>query len=137
MTPDDARLIADLDAAEKRATKAPWLWDDTGFSDRTGVISVAGAMVARTLPTDVGGDVAEVFAIGGDPEPENGALIAAARNALPRLLALVRVQDEALRLAEVQIVDLGKRANLECGTPDFVHALAEVRKALGKGSVTP
>jgi hypothetical protein len=134
MTPSDAKLLADLDAAEKRATKGPWCRVGTYTAGvrsesvrRDGVcVSVCSCWDDPSLKGERG-DTKLV----SSERVENAAFIAAARNALPRLLALIAEQDAALRHAAAALAmacDIAEERGLK---RQFGDALVIVGKALG------
>lgn len=106
MTKTDAKLLADLEAAEARATRGPWEFRPTLSSsgrecEECGAfVDPCGPSIVAPIPpaTEPGCVSLAVANLDGGPSRDaaNGAFIAAARNALPRLLALVKAQDEAL-----------------------------------------
>ena len=104
MTTADAKLIADLGAAEARATKGPWL------VFRSGVGRTEKELNCPTISrVEMFGEhdyetrecVTDFWSSTSARWDADAAFIAAARNALPRLLALVRAQDAALRHAAI------------------------------------
>lgn len=107
MKPEDAKLIADLETLEARATKGPWVSRDRATT--TGVeceecgnyVAHDGPSIVAPIPpaTEPGAISLAIADVDGGSQraPANAEFIVAARNALPRLIALVRAQDDMLR----------------------------------------
>lgn len=88
-TPDDKKLIEELERLAGEATPPPWEWvkrksrPDTIHGKRR-----ASEVSSELSPTHL----LNVYGINGDP---NGPLVVAAVNALPRLLSLAKIGVEA------------------------------------------
>jgi hypothetical protein len=121
LTPDDRALIAEVTAAEMKATKGPWISED--YSARRGnqpAIRVAGydnpkRTVGYSVSTD--GYVFDSSTRFGGQSYDNAALIALSRNAVPRLLAIIAEQDAEIerRAAPRNCCGTSRRTTRRCG----------------------
>jgi len=113
MTPEDAKLLADLDAAEKRATKGPW------FAHENDLIGGWCVMGEDKPPSESKADVADFTA------QDDAILLSTFRNALPRLLVLIRKQDAAMDAS----VDIVARLTRDVGLRDVALSDADAELA--------
>ena len=112
MTPEDARLLADLDAAEAQVSAAPW------FAHENDLIGGWCVMGEDKPPSESHADVADFTS------PNEATFIAAARNALPRLLALVREQEAVYVEMERNARIAGWSEGINCPPWAFVASVA-------------
>lgn len=133
MTPSDAKLLAALADAEARATKGPFhalISDQHKPYVRFGLYAPPKADREDwdMGPELIDGREMDGVWVGYDsvgPNEDDLKLLALARNAIPRLIELVKAQDAALRHAAV----VACAPSARIGVP-MADALSGLRKAL-------
>lgn len=117
--------LSELERVEKAATKGPWTRNRT-YQHTDPICRFGGGLWAIYPPLD-----SEVS------DSKDSALIAQSRNALPKLLAIVRVQQEALKFYSTRLQDgleLDSQGNLQRVNREMAaKALAEMEKIVGGG----